>query len=589
MDTDFLCEKRLAKLNPHYHTLVKNTAFVLINALEKYKRYFPDFTDHTVLHSLQVIDFCNQLIGENCDKLNEDELFVLIMSAYLHDCGMGIRENDYKNLYETVVSEEYRKSHIHDNVYETIRSFHQKFSNKLIYKYADLFEIPSPEHIKAIATISEGHRKIDLYDENILPTQLTVPSGNTINLPYLTSLIRLADELDIAADRNLEINENGQDTIFKMMHRSIKHLHILPDKFVLDVEADDPALFDGIQKEILKLRETLDTCADVISKRTPFEITQKTVEINRVFSDKKHITVLDTDVGTDDAVAILLSKYLSVNLDYIVTSFGNTAYDGVCKNAVVLKNYLGLNSQVVKGVPPENTDNLPLEEKNTFHGIDGLAGCTEEMIKKLKLTEKDFEEVISLNEFSEKLYEADSVTYIVIGALSNLSQLIDDENLRKKLSGVYVMGGGLNEFNCEHQTEFNFSKYPDGVKKLLNSGLNVTLFPLDVTNHQYLTCEDIDELEKTGVYPEYIKFLRCNIKSNIEYNQINGAVLHDTLPILYLSDPDNFTLEDMRITSDEYGRTMVFPTGEAVHICTGINDGIFRNEIFKAFSIRDNY
>ena len=39
-------------------------------------------------------------------------------------------------------------------------------------------------------------------DESEYPAALRVPDGNTVCLPYLAALIRLADEIDVAAARN---------------------------------------------------------------------------------------------------------------------------------------------------------------------------------------------------------------------------------------------------------------------------------------------------------------------------------------------------------------------------------------------------
>jgi len=583
MNTDFLCEKRLSELNPFYNTLVKNTAFVLCHALDQYKHFFPDFTDHTILHSIQVLDFCNRLIAENIDYLNADELYVLIMGAYLHDCGMGISIEDYQKLSETVVSDEYRLSHTHDNIRETVRGFHQLFSKQLIIKYADLFEIPSPEHIQAIAYISEGHRKTDLFDESIIPTTITVPNGNQLHLPYLASLIRLADELDIAADRNIGIFEDNTDTIFKMMHRSVRCLHILPDTIRLDVETSDPALFDDIKKELSKLEHTLQLCGEVCAKRSPFQIRQKSLTISRINSKGKHITVLDSDLGTDDAIAILLLKNLPQKPDYIVSSFGNTTLENAVRNAILLKKRLGLSTKIVSGLPIPPDPNLPITEKNTFHGLDGLAGCAADMIKTLGITEEDLSDYIPFPVFRQELSQVDSITYITIGSLTNLSDLLEDSSLRTKLSGLYVMGGGLNEFNCNNQTEFNFSKNPKAVKNLLSLGVNITLFPLDITNHQTLSDNDIDRLEAIGSYPEFIRFLRHNRNANAQYNGIPAAVLHDTLPVLYVSHPEYFVLKDMRIASNQVGHTMLSPEAKAIHVCVGLKEGILFREIEKAF------
>jgi len=583
VNTDFLCEKTLAKLNPNYSELVKNTAFVLCHTLEKYKLYFPEFTDHTILHSLQVVDFCNKLIGDNISLLNEDEIYVLLMSAYLHDCGMGISKEDYKLLYSRVVSDEFRLAHPNNNIKETIRSFHQTFSKNLIYKYAKLFEIPTEKHIKAIATVSGAHRKIDLFDEEKVETSIVLDNGNVIHLPYLAALIRLADELDIAADRNIGVDESGKDTIFKLMHRSITHLHILKDKFVLDVQANDPALFEGISSEIKKLDNTLKICEEVIRTRTPFRLTQKTVEINRIEKKGKSITVLDSDLGTDDACALLLLKILPRKPDYIVASYGNTSLQKACENAVILKNYLSLEAKIVKGLPAPDDKSLPINEKGTFHGSDGLAGCGKEMGEKLGLTQSDFSDYISFDALAKEISSADEVTYITIGTLTNLNYLISNEETRKKLTGIYIMGGGIREFNCSNNTEFNFSKDPESVKNILSSGLNITLFPLDVTNHQTLSKEDIKALEDLATFPEYIKLLKHNLKANSEYNNIPFAVIHDILPILFLSYPQYFTLQDMKIITDEFGHTEISPLGEAVHICTSVKEGTAKRFLESAF------
>lgn len=282
MSTDFLLEKRLNTLNKDLHKRVTDTAFLVTVALEKYKNYFPQYTDHTVTHSLQVIDFCNRLMGEEyVNMLNEDEIYVLLMGAYLHDTGMGISEADYEALKEKVATREYLDSHKGQTVQEVIRNFHQEFSGAFITKYAMLLEIPSDEHVKAIVQVSRGHRKSDLYSEEEYPIDFKVPSGNEICLPYLASLIRLADELDIAADRNSVLLDQV-DNIHWKVHRIIKTLHIEEDKFILDVDSSDEELYNEAVDWIRKLQETLDYCRDVVEKRTKFSIRQKTVEINKL-------------------------------------------------------------------------------------------------------------------------------------------------------------------------------------------------------------------------------------------------------------------------------------------------------------------
>ncbi len=204
MDTNFLCEQKLKRESPKLHSLFSNSVICLQQMLTKYKNIFPTYTDHTVLHSMEVIDFCNKLIGYNIEKMNADEIYVLLMAAYLHDSGMGISESDYEKFSKNINFGNYFETHTHSTVPDIIRDFHQEFSGEYIKKYAQLLEIPSEEHIFSIVQVSRGHRKIDLWDKTEYPDDYRTDKGTTICLPYLAALIRLADELDIAADRNLQ-------------------------------------------------------------------------------------------------------------------------------------------------------------------------------------------------------------------------------------------------------------------------------------------------------------------------------------------------------------------------------------------------
>lgn len=279
-NTDFAAERRLSKLNPHYHELIKSTAFVMMNILDKYKTHFPSYTDHSSLHSLQVIDFCNRLMGGQVEKLNADELYVLLMGCYLHDTGMGISDEDYVQLKEKILSEEYKAAHPHEDIADAIRSFHHEFSAGFIRKYAPLFEIPSKEHIEAIAQVSRGHRKTDLSDSSDYPAHMKMPNGDTVCLPYIASLIRLADELDIARDRmmNHDYENENRNRLHFDGHYAIASMEMTEDKFIFNVDPCSSEIREFIEEEAEKLQEVLCECREVVKQRTVFEITQSKVE-----------------------------------------------------------------------------------------------------------------------------------------------------------------------------------------------------------------------------------------------------------------------------------------------------------------------
>ena len=103
-DYDFAMERKLRELDPELHKRFTESVFGLQNILSNYMLIFPTFTDHTELHSMNVIDFCNQIIGSQLENLNADEIYSLLMGCYFHDTGMGIREKDSRNFRSRLIS-----------------------------------------------------------------------------------------------------------------------------------------------------------------------------------------------------------------------------------------------------------------------------------------------------------------------------------------------------------------------------------------------------------------------------------------------------------------------------------------------------
>ena len=285
---DFLLERRLKEIDPDLHQRFSDTVFALQQILSNYKLIFPDFTDHTELHTLNIIEFCNNLIGEQIDKLNADEIYVLLLGCYFHDTGMGISHADFDEFSKQINFGNYFETHSRDNYPEIVRNFHHEFSGLFLRKYAKFFEFPSEEHLFAIIQISRGHRKTDLNDENEYPISLKVPNGHTICLPYLSALVRLADEIDITASRNskaiYDLNKIVKeiDLIEFMKHEAVRSLEITDKTFVVGIKSDDHKIIEGLNLLVNKMKKTLDYCRSAVNNRTSFEITQEDVVIKKI-------------------------------------------------------------------------------------------------------------------------------------------------------------------------------------------------------------------------------------------------------------------------------------------------------------------
>ena len=285
---DFLLERRLKEIDPGLHQRFSDTVFALQQILSNYKLIFPDFTDHTELHTLNIIEFCNNLIGEQINKLNADEIYVLLLGCYFHDTGMGISHADFEEFSKQINFGNYFDTHARDNYPEIVRNFHQEYSGLFLRKYAKFFEFPSEEHLFAIIQISRGHRKTDLNDEKEYPIHLKVPDGSTICLPYLSALVRLADEIDVTATRNskaiYDLNKIVKeiDLIEFMKHEAVRGLEITDKAFIMDIKSNNQKIIDGLNILAGKMKKTLDYCRSAVNNRTSFKITQEDVIIKNI-------------------------------------------------------------------------------------------------------------------------------------------------------------------------------------------------------------------------------------------------------------------------------------------------------------------
>ncbi len=279
----FALEFRLRELDRDLHKRFTDCVFVLQRILSNYKLLFPEYTDHSELHSITVIQFCNTLIGEQLNRLNKHEIYVLLSGCYFHDTGMGITRKDFEAFSREIDFGDYFEKHPNVTAAEQIRDFHNEYSGRFIRKYAELFEFPSKAHLEAVIQISRGHRKTDLKDESIYPINLPTPDGGSICLPYLAALLRLADEIDVTADRSskllydLEAITDEHQLFEHKRHRAVRDLIISKDAFTLLIDDSDPVILGMIRRMAEKMQWTLDTCRDAVNGRTPFEITQSRI------------------------------------------------------------------------------------------------------------------------------------------------------------------------------------------------------------------------------------------------------------------------------------------------------------------------
>lgn len=285
MDPFFL-EQRLQEGSPDLHKRLNDSIFVLRTMLQKFLIRFPDFTDHSILHSMDVAEFCNRMIGyDQVQQLLPEECYVLLMSCYLHDMGMGVTDKDLEAFADRLGMTEKVRSQDKKLIANTVRKTHNEISGLMIAKYKDLFDIPSEELTRAIIQVSRGHRTTDLFDEEF--GDIAIPGG-VIRTAYLAAVLRLADEVDVGVGRNPEIlfDTSGltekQDIEAFGTHESIPEVDIEGDAVVLYTRPISPEYVPLVEGVAATIQEVMDYCRQVAEKRSDLKILQKRVILRPV-------------------------------------------------------------------------------------------------------------------------------------------------------------------------------------------------------------------------------------------------------------------------------------------------------------------
>lgn len=273
---DFLLEMRLKELNNDLAHRYKCCTSLFEQMLKRFLAVFPNFTDHTLLHTLNVVNISNQLLQDQVELLNAEEIYVYLMSCALHDIGMGVSDKDLELFIDKVGIRSFVNHHPEMSKPALIRKYHNEFSATFVKKYWQVLEIPNDRYAEAIAEVGRGHRKTDLMDEALYPANYDLGNGKHINLAFLTALIRIADELDIASDRNPDLlyNREGwegmseKDLFEFSKHQAIHAVAYDEDTITVFADTDRPEIYQGIIDAAAIVKDTLDYCVSVMKSRS---------------------------------------------------------------------------------------------------------------------------------------------------------------------------------------------------------------------------------------------------------------------------------------------------------------------------------
>ena len=246
--------------------------------------------------------------------------------------------------------------------------------------------------------------------------------------------------------------------------------------------------------------------------------------------------IIDTDPGTDDAVAILiaLAHFSDEQLLALTTVAGNVKVDVGTRNALRILEHANRNNiPVYRGEStPLNRDLLTAE---WVHGTDGLNGVGFPEPSKSEETLGAVDYITQLLEDSEE-----KITICVLGPMTNIGKVLSQNSeLSEKIEQIIFMGGGAGFGNHTPVAEFNILVDPEAAKIVLNSGAKLVMMGLDVTHQAISTKERLNKiLETDTVTGEHLVGLMGSLAELdiVKEKFPDGTPVHDAFVTAYLVD-----------------------------------------------------
>ncbi len=236
---------------------------------------------------------------------------------------------------------------------------------------------------------------------------------------------------------------------------------------------------------------------------------------------------IDTDAGTDDALALIMAlsdpRYEVVGISCVG---GNVSLDHVTQNVLYLVEQMGKKVPVHVGAA--GPEHRVLEKADFIHGKDGLGDIGLPLHDRVPASYDAVSHIIDM----ARTYDGELIV-ITLGPMTNLAKAIEtDPQLPSLIRHCYIMGGNYRmPGNVTPVSEYNFWADPEAAHRCIHTDMDKTIVGWDVTLDQgYLTIEDLDDLSD---YPSPLA------KAAVDMQAIKLQWLqdHEQDVLCYLADP----------------------------------------------------
>lgn len=276
--------------------------------------------------------------------------------------------------------------------------------------------------------------------------------------------------------------------------------------------------------------------------------------------------IIDTDPGTDDALAIMLAlNSPELKVEALTVVPGNVVAEQGLENALKLVSLANRCDVIVTG-GAKHPLNQKLLTAEYWHGKNGLADV-ELPAPKCKADPRFGPDLII--ELVHKYPH--EITLIPIGPLTNIALAVSkDPSIAGLVHDIVIMGGSITGGNVTASAEANIYNDPEAAQIVFNAGWVVTMIGSDVGERTLILPKHLAELQSThGPENDFVSKIVEFYVTRAEKNGYPGGAMYDPLAVGTVIDPSVVKLQDMHVDVETRGE---FTRGETAGNRMGANE-----------------
>jgi len=268
--------------------------------------------------------------------------------------------------------------------------------------------------------------------------------------------------------------------------------------------------------------------------------------------------IIDTDPGTDDALAILLalnSPELDVRALTVVP--GNVTAQMGLENALKIASLAGRCD-----IPIAGGAKHPLFQKHIsaefWHGANGLANV--ELPPPKCAADPRWAPDVIIQMVHAAPHE---ITLVPIGPLTNIALAVEkDPTIVPLVKEVVLMGGSISGGNVNAVAEANIYGDPEAAQIVFQAGWPLTMVGSDIGERTLFTEKQVTELSKThGPENDFVVAVLKYLVTLSQKFGVDGTAMYDPLAVGSVIDRSLIETQAMHVDVETRGE---FTRGETV-------------------------